>query len=173
MRPIVLANKQTSVGLFMRLAKITALSIGSLLLIPALQAADDACSLLSQARVSELLGVKVGPGEHASETPIGRRTCSWSQPSPGVKQLLLDVFGTIGRLTPVERFQNAKRPITGITKTPVSGIGDDAFLMVSGAGFNLYVKKGDSVIQIKVNGFPQEDAVRIEKILAGEAISKL
>ncbi len=93
-----------------------ALIIGSLSLIPALRGADDACSLLPQSRVSEVLGVTVGPGQHAFETPNGRRTCSWSQPASGEKQLLLDLFGNIGRLTPVERFENAKKPVTGISE---------------------------------------------------------
>jgi hypothetical protein len=159
----------------MRLAMSVVAIVGSLLLIPSLQAADDACSLLTQAQVSGVRGVPVGAGTHQNETPNGRRLCNWSQPSEGSaggKRVLMVLFGPIGGLTPAERFANAKKPVTGITKTPVNGIGDDAFLMVSGIGTSLYVKKGDSVIQIKVSSFPEVDVEKIEKALARDAVSK-
>ena len=83
--------------------------------------AADACSSLTQARVSEVLGVQVGPGAHAGENRAlpgshtsTRASCAWSEPGAariGSKRVLITVLGTMGSLTPVERFENAKAPV--------------------------------------------------------------
>src|ERR1700691_3198478 len=88
----------------MRLATRMAGIIGSLSIIPSLQAADDACSLLSQARVSEVLGVSVGPGSHQSETPNGHRICTWELGPTSPKRLMITLYGPVGGLTPADRF---------------------------------------------------------------------
>jgi hypothetical protein len=136
---------------------------------------DDACSLLTQARVSSVLGVSVGAGQPIS--PTNPRTCGWSQPNDANhtgKRVVFDVFGPIGKLTPMDRFTNGKTPIKGITKTPVSGIGDDAyFITTPGLGTGLNVKKGNSVFQIRVYGFSQDQIEAMEKALAQDALAKL
>ena len=136
---------------------------------------DDACSLLTQARVSSVLGVSVGAGLPIS--PTNPRTCGWSQPNDANhtgKRVLLDVFGPIGKLTPADRFLNGKTPVKGITKTPVSGIGDDAyFIMTPGLGTGLNVKKGNSAFQIRVYGFSQDQIEAMEKALAQDALAKM
>jgi hypothetical protein len=134
--------------------------IGAVLIIGAnstpLRAAPaaDSCSLLTEAQVSGVLGVSVGAGQHVG----GASLCGWSQPSDTNhtgKRVVLDLFGPMGSLTPADRFTNAKTPVKGITKTPVSGIGDDAYyIMTPGLGAGLNVKKGSSVFQIRVYGFP-------------------
>jgi len=83
------------------------------------------------------------------------------------------MFGQIGKLTPAERFENAKTPVQGITKTPVSGVGDDAYYIESGFNTSLYVRKGTSVFQMIVFGFSKEQVKTTEKTLAQEAASKL
>ena len=61
----------------------------------------------------------------------------------------------------------------GITKTPVSGIGDDAYYIESGLNTSLYVKKGSSVFQITVFGFSAEQIKSMEKTLGQEAAANL
>jgi hypothetical protein len=136
---------------------------------------SNACSLLTQARVSAVLGVPVGAG-----APIGPGTaspCGWAQPgdtSHSGKRVVLDLFGPMGRLTPVDRFNNAKTPVKGITKTPAAGIGDDAYyITTSGFGTGLSVKKGSSVFQIRVYGFAVEQIQAMEKTLAQDVLAKL
>jgi hypothetical protein len=76
----------------------------------------------------------------------------------------------------VQRFNNAKAPIQGITKTPITGVGDDAFFMVSQIRVTLHVKKGNSVFEIMVGGFPAEQIEQVktmEKTLAQEVGAKL
>ena len=157
----------------MRLATSIAGIIGSLSIIPSLQAADDACSLLSQARVSEVLGVSVGPGSHQSETPNGHRICTWELGPTSPKRLMITLYGPVGGLTPADRFADAKKPGAGKTITPVSGIGDDAFFRTIGMLMDFLVKKGSSVFQMKLGGFSEAETQTMEKTLAREAVSKL
>lgn len=87
---------------------------------------------------------------------------------------MLDIFSPIGKLTPVDRFTNAKTPVKGITKTPVSGVGDDAYYITTpGLGTGLNVKKGNSAFQIRVNGFPVDQTKAMEKTLALDVLAKL
>jgi hypothetical protein len=132
----------------MRYPIIAAVIVAGFMIHPAtsLLAADgsDACSLLTQARVSALLGVSVGAG--APLVPKTALLCGWAQPGDtnhSGKRVVLDVFGAMGRLTPVDRFNNGKTPVKSITKTPVTGIGDDAYYVTTPAmGTGLNVKKG-------------------------------
>ena len=88
----------------------------------------------------------------------------------------LIIFGTIGSLTPVQRFNTAKTPVNGITKTPVTGVGDEAFYMVSPLRVSPQVRKGNSVFEIMVGGFPAQQSEQVktmEKTLAQDAVAKL
>lgn len=82
----------------------------------------------------------------------------------------------MGSLTPVQRFNNAKMPAPGITKTPVTGIGDDGFYMVSQLRVSLHVKKGNSVSEMMVSGFSRQQVEQVktmEKMLAQDVAAKL
>ena len=137
--------------------------------------ATDACSLLTQAQVSAVLGVQVGPGEHI--VPNNTAMCGWSTPGhhgPSDKKVVLSLYTQMGTRTPVDRFNTAKTPIQGVTKTPVSGIGDEAFYSTaSGLGTALVVRKGNTPFHVSVNGLPVEQVKEKEKTLAGEILSKL
>jgi hypothetical protein len=136
----------------------------------------DACSLLTPAQVSEALGVAVSVLKAADQS-----YCQWSQNGKeiGGKGAFIFIVGPIGRLTPVERFNTIKTPlpVKGITKTPVSGLGDDAVYGTAGAAPpELTVKKGNFVFQIKVQGFPRNQVDQIEakeKALALDVLAKL
>ena len=164
----------------MRFRTIVAAVIAAVFLIrPAtsLSAAEgsDACSLLTQARVSALLGVSVGAGEHIVANAPSQ--CGWAQPSDtshSGKRIVLDLFGSMGRLTPVDRFNNGKTPVKGIAKTPAAGIGDEAYYITTpGFGMGLNVRKGSSVFQIRVYGFAVEQTKAMEKTLAQDVLAKL
>jgi hypothetical protein len=135
----------------------------------------DACSLLTQARVGAALGVSVGAGQHL--TPSSQLTCVWSQPTDpnhSGKRAVLEIIGPVGRMTPADRFTTAKTPVSGITKTPVTGVGDEAiYLTTPGVGTGLDVKKGSSVILVRVYGFPLDQIKTIEKALAQDALTTL
>jgi hypothetical protein len=132
----------------------------------------DACSLLSEAQVSGVIGIPVGAGEHVGGSPL---LCGWSAPGDtnhNGKRAMANIYGPLGKLTPADRFNNVKTPMQGITKTPVSGIGDDAlYVTTPGLGTGLNVKKGDFVFEIRVYGFPLDDIKAKEKTLAEDALA--
>ncbi len=133
----------------------------------------DACSLLTQAQVSAALGISVNAGMAG-----GPFLCQWAQPddkSSGRKMVILNLIGQAGNLTPADRFAIAKAPVEGITKTPVSGIGDDAFYVTtnSALGNSLTVKKGISVFRIMILGISPDQIKAVEKTLALDALSRL
>jgi hypothetical protein len=129
--------------------------------------APDACALLTQAQVSAALGVSVGAGQHAG--PVVQM-CQWTSAKAFVQ---LDIMGQMGSLSPTDRFNNAKRPVGGITKTPTGGVGDDAYYITSVSGTSLNVRKGNSALEIRVRGVPADQIKAVEKSLAQEAVLKL
>jgi hypothetical protein len=133
---------------------------------------SDPCSLLTPAQVSAVLGVNVGEGQRMAPT-----LCEWSvsgQSGPGSKKV------TVTLQNP-QAFAYAKMPVGhGITKTPVSGIGDDAvYGTTPNFAATLTVKKGDVVFAVRVFGFPIAEGKSLdevqakEKTLALEILSKL
>lgn len=135
----------------------------------------DACSLLTPAQVSAVLGVAVGSGEKIS--PGSTALCGWEVPgqkSLNRKRVVLSIYIQMGSMTPVQRFNNAKTPIKGVTKVPVSGVGDDAiFATTPGLGTGLIFRKGDAAFDLRVYGFPINQIKAKEKTLADCVIQKL
>jgi hypothetical protein len=126
----------------------------------------DACSLLTQAQVSAVLGVNVGPGQNL--TP---KMCHWSEPGQtGPKRK-----GAMLVLQDAQAFAYAKMPVgNGITKVPVSGIGDDAvYGTTPGFPTVLTVKKGNLTFVVHVSGFPDDQIKAKEKTLALDVLAKL
>ena len=127
----------------------------------------DACALLTQAQVSAALGHSIGAGQHAG--PVVRM-CQWTSAQAFVQ---LDIMGQMGSLSPTDRFNNAKSPVGGITKTPIGGVGDDAYYITNVSGTSLNVRKGNSAFEIRVRGVPADQIKAVEKSLAQEAVLKL
>lgn len=126
----------------------------------------NACSLLTAEQVSSVLGVKVGTGEGLMD-----KICKWSEPvRPGTKAKRVTL-----NLINLQAFAYAKTPVgNGITKTDVSGIGDDAVYVSSpGTPTTLTVKKSDAAFTIIVFGFPDDQTKDKEKALAVDVCTKL
>src|ERR1700733_3545826 len=141
---------------------------------PALAAGADACAFLTRSQLSTVLGVPVDAGKHIGP---GSALCSWgapNDPNHEGKHILLTIYRPVGKISAVERFENGKTPIGGIEKTPVSGVGDDAYYIdTPGFGLGLNVKKGSSAFQVKVFGFSAELAKTLERALAETVLAKL
>jgi hypothetical protein len=144
--------------------------------VHAAQPPHDACSLLTQTQVSGILGVGVNAGVHpAGDVPNSQLNCQWSQSAQGAsnpKRVILDIFEAVENRSPADRFENAKKEVRGVTKTPVSGVGDEAFYSESSVNTILYVKKGSFVFQIIVAGFSTEQIKAMEKALAQAVVAK-
>jgi hypothetical protein len=142
--------------------------------VPSVKAAppSDACSLLTQAQVSGVLGISAGAGKHIF--PNTASSCGWGQEGPGGKRVVVSIYTQIGSLTPIDRFNNAKKPFQGVTKTPVSGVGDDAVSVTTpGFGTGLIVRKGASAFDVRVYGFPLDQINAKEKTLSLDVIARL
>ena len=131
--------------------------------------ASDPCSLLTPAQVSAVLGVDVEAGHR-----IAAKACEWSapgQPTPNAKKVTVNVQDA-------RAFEYAKMPVGhGITKTPASGIGDDAvYSTTPSLGPVLTVKKAGVAFVVHVYGFPLDQIDEIknkEKTLALEILGRL
>jgi len=136
-------------------------------------AATDACELLSQQQVASALGAEVDAGKNI----IGAGDCRWTARGrrPGDDVAILQI-----NLTKAQSFEIGKTPITGWSKTPQTGIGDDAYTADSGkvvfmTSPTLSVKKGSVffVIFAKVPKASLEQTKAVEKAVALKIVEKL
>jgi hypothetical protein len=130
----------------------------------------DACSLLTPAQVSAVLGLKVDAG-----TPLPGNSRLWHWGAAVVMAKGMSKKGVMLTLQDPMAFTYAKMPAGhGIVKVPVSGIGDDAvYGTTPGFPTVLTVKKGDVVFVVHVNGFPDDQIKAKEKTLALDVLAKL
>ena len=134
---------------------------------------SDPCSLLTPEQVSAVLGAQVGPGKRIAPTLCGWRPAG--QPAGKAKSVMITLLDARG-FAATKMQLNVK----GITKVPVSGVGDEAvYGTTSGLGSTLSVKKGDFYFVVHVNGFPFDKAKGAdeteakEKTLALQILSKM
>jgi hypothetical protein len=135
----------------------------------------DACSLLTAAQVTAVLGVPVAAGEKIM--PGSAALCGWTIPgqkSRKGKRVVLSTYTPLRNRTLIERFNAAKAPIPGTTRQPVSGVGDEAMFVIAPAlGTGLIFRMGDRAFDLRVHGFPREQIKVKERELADCVIQKL
>jgi hypothetical protein len=129
----------------------------------AAQSAAAPCSLMTSAQVTAALGVSVGAAQ-----PIANTGCSWTALHMMVTVSLLDA----------SKWDRMKTSVAGMNRTPVSGLGDDAFYTTMGSApgkelATLTVKKGSTAYLIKVYGPTVTDQMSAEKTLAGNVLANL
>ena len=109
----------------------------------------EACALLTQAEVSAALGVAVDAGQPLA--PTEKRFCTWHEQG---KDPLSGRNVEVNYLTD-QQYERGKVPIEKVTKTPESGIGDDAyFSKAHGMVSVLSVKKGGTYFRISARTNP-------------------
>ena len=122
------------------------------------------CGLLTSAQVTAAVGVSVGAAQ-----PIANTGCSWSGPHMIVSVSLWDGSAS--------GWGKIKTPLPGVTKTSVSGLGDDAIFSTLGPAdkqfVTLSVKKGNTAYLFKVYGPTVTEQMTMEKTLAGDVLAKL
>jgi hypothetical protein len=122
---------------------------------------EDACSLLTTAQVSSILGVAVAEGEHI--VPDLRTSCAWMEPggaSLGSKKMVLSLMSP-------RAFETGKTPVKGVTETRAGGIGDEAYYVsMPPFGTALSFRKGNAFFQLRIAGFPAAQVRHLERALA-------
>jgi hypothetical protein len=127
----------------------------------------DACSLFTASQVSRVLGVAVTDGQHP--IPSSLLLCGWA-PVGGPQ---LDGKKLSVNLMTERAFEVGRIPVHGIAKTPLNGVGDDAYYVTDGGrGSGLSVKSGGTYVQIWVGGFPAEKQKELEKALAVQMLTQ-
>ncbi len=120
------------------------------------------CSLLTQEQVSAIVGVSVGAG-----SPIANTGCSWQSTGPA------RVMVTLSMQTE-KMFAGAKSSAApGMTKMPLSGIGDEAIFTGVQNFSSLWVRKGTTFPLFRVYGLPVSEAQTKLKALAADVVPKL
>jgi len=83
------------------------------------QSASDACSLLTPAQVSAVVGAQMSPGQYV--TPTFKATCTWTAAGKIVTLMTESV----------DAYNKGKTPLSPAMQiVPASGIGDDAYYVV-------------------------------------------
>jgi hypothetical protein len=139
--------------------------VSTVFLLGGWHAPGDACSLLTQAEVSSVVGAMLSP------RPNGPSLCAWIEPpSPTFANKRVEVT-----LIKPEAFDVAKTPVGKMTKTQVSGIGDDAYYAEGFGAATLSVKKGSAafVINVKSRTWSTDEMKAMEKALAQKALARL
>jgi hypothetical protein len=127
----------------------------------AAQVPSDPCVQVTPAQVSAALGETVAAGQNS-----GTATCAWiaNKPTHQVVSLMY---------SPPGDWDTRKRPMAGVTKSTVSGVGDDALALTMGTIATLFVKKGNTTIMVRAYGV--SDPARqlaIEKTIAQAVLAK-
>jgi hypothetical protein len=131
----------------------------------------DACSLLTPAQVSAVIGVPVGAGAHV--TPTFVKTCTW-QPTGGS-----DIRAVTVNLQTSAFYDGVKQKVSTATALGVSmspaAVGDDGFVETIGGEMpTLWFKKGTVALKVAVYAKRAPDALQaLELALAKQAAQAL
>lgn len=121
----------------------------------------DPSTLLTQSQVTAAFGEDFGAGQEINAT-----ACAWTAANAKMKMTV--------SLWEISGFDKLKTPMVGVTKTPVAGLGDDAFYAKIGQFVVLNVKKGDVIFIVKIYGLNDPDRqMAVEKSLALDIVAKL
>jgi hypothetical protein len=159
-------SKQT-IGTARSITTLVPMALGVLvasgLHVASAQAPSDPCAQLTVAQVSAALGETVAAGQKA-----GTKTCSWSANKP-THQIVSLMYSPPGDWN-----TRKTRPMPGVTKTSVSGVGDEAFAETAANFTTLYVKKGSTIFMVRVYGVPDVGRqLAIEKPIAQAVAAKV
>jgi hypothetical protein len=134
---------------------------------PAAHAAPpDVCTLLTQAQVGAVIGVSVGP----CESIAGGRSGTWAElgkPGDNAKKVIVTIISMQG-------YDMGKTPMNGISKTPLTGVGDEAYSMTRRSVSTIHFKTGDLAFAVDVRsaGATSEQLIAMEKSLGQQIVAK-
>ena len=120
------------------------------------------CALLTQVQVGAVIGAGVGAG-----SPIANTGCSWTTTAPPRVTLTVSMQSE-------KMFAAAKSSAPpNMTKSSISGVGDEAIFTGVRNFSSLWVKKGTRFLLVRIYGLPVSEAQTKLKAAATNALSKL
>jgi hypothetical protein len=120
------------------------------------------CALLIQNQVTTIVGASVGGG-----SPIANTGCSWT--TTGAPRVTVTVS-----MQSEKMFVAAKESAPAkTTKTPISGVGDEAVFIGVQNFSSLWVRKGTKCLLVRIYGLPVSESETKLKALATNALAKL
>ena len=141
---------------------VVSVLVASGLCVAGAQSPSNPCAQVTAAEVTAALGETVAAGQQA-----GTKTCSWSASKP-THQIVSLMYSPPGDWT-----TRKTRPMPGVTKASVSGLGDEAFAETAANFTTLYVKKGSTIFMVRVYGVPDTTRqLAIEKPIAQAVAAK-
>lgn len=120
----------------------------------------DPCSLYTTEQVSATLALPATAGKH-----VVRTLCEWDA---GGKKLTVGFVSS----SAWEQTKALRESMKGVTRTPISGLGEEAVFAVTPVVNTLEVKKGAAVLDIHLYGFAPNQAKAKAIDLARLALSK-
>ena len=126
----------------------------------------DACSLITAAEVAAVLGQPVASGVVPEP---GASSCIFVDSAKATNSVEISI-------TRVADFNPNQKSITGLTITPVSGVGDAAYYVNLGGGYDsLKVRKGQTTFSVSVllKGASDSQLEAAEKTLAVAAAGRI
>jgi hypothetical protein len=111
------------------------------------------------------LGGGTGKGE-----ALASSLCQWTAPGKNGRSESVAVT-----IINAQKFAMAKVPVNSpsITKTPVSGVGDEAVFGTAAGAASINVKKGDVYFAVTLLGVPMDKAQAVATTLAKDILAKL
>ena len=153
MRPI--SQRHSVISALSALLLCAAAQVGSA------QGTAGRCAVLTPAAVSSALGATVDAGK-----PIFDYGCSWQSSEP---HIIVSI--SVGDVT---KYKTWTGSVLGVTKSSVSGLGDDAVTGTLGSLTSLWVKHGKNAFQLRVYGVSDPTRqLAIEKTLARDVLKQL
>jgi hypothetical protein len=142
---------------------IVSVLVASGLRVAGAQAPSNPCAQVTAAEVSAALGETVAAGQQA-----GTKTCSWVANKP-THQIVTLMYSPPG-----DWKTRKTRPMPGVTKATVSGVGDEALAETLGNLTTLFVKKGSTIFMVRVYGVPDPNRqLAIERPIAQRVATKV
>ena len=125
----------------------------------------EACGLLTQREVASVTGWAVDAGK-----PLGKVMCAWLVPGvpPDTRRVSVN-FNYLGT------FNREKGAKTNVTIVPISGVGDEAYYVLSDFGTALYLRKGNNSIAVDIidKSLAPDTVKANEKALALNALRRM
>ena len=132
----------------------------------AFAAPPDVCTLLTPAQISAVIGASVGP----CQPIVAGKSVSWTEPGkPGdsLKRVIVTIISMQG-------YEMGKTPMNGITKSPLSGVGDEGYSMSMKTATTIHFKVGDVAyaVDVRSQGASPEQLIAMEKSLGQQIAAK-